>query len=513
MWVTGEYQMSTHPHTSSQHLSSVILNTSFEQVFCELITQRTGIVLQNHQLSNLHDTVRKACVHFACKDVEQLLLTLQQSEGLTTQFEYLLAGITVGESYFFRDSEQINLLRDRLLPEMISFKRTQGDFSLRIWSAGCSQGQEIYTIALLLMELIPDIHKWRIHLLGTDINSEVVAKAIRGRYSEWSFRNTPQLMRERWFIQTGREFEIHPAIKHMVHFSCLNLSADVYPSVLNATNGLDLILCRNVFIYLDTGTVQRSMTQYADCLLDQGILMLGASDPIYYRHTQLELIQSPQAGYFRKVGKRDSGIAQQVVLSIAPEENKLNAAMFSSDLPAAHPRKIASNFSSEKTNQFNISGSEDWRSVLVEVEADLLKDKENSELWQIKARALANMGSSGLALDACERSLQLDPVNKHTYLILGLILSEMDRFKEADAALRKTLYLDRSFLQGHYELGMLRVRSKDFPGALKCLENALKLAKKGGPQRELEHAAGMTYDCFAQVLQNEIAMLRVTAEK
>src|SRR5450631_2664425 len=175
------------------------LNPACEEAFCRLIAERTGILLQDHQLHNLRETVQKGSQRFGFDDSAQYLNELIISKGLTPPLEYLIAGVTVGESYFFRDKEQIDLLRFKLLPEMIAAKRASGNLSFRVWSAGCSQGQEIYTIALLLLELIPDIDLWRIHLLGTDINNEIVSKAIRGHYSEWSFRATPTAIRERWF--------------------------------------------------------------------------------------------------------------------------------------------------------------------------------------------------------------------------------------------------------------------------------------------------------------------------
>jgi chemotaxis protein methyltransferase CheR len=473
------------------------LDVACEEAFCRLIAQRTGIVLQDHQLHNLRDTTRRGCERFGYGDCAHYLHELQQSPGLTAPLEYLIAGITVGESYFFRDSEQIGLLRDTLLPEMIAAKRASGNLSLRVWSAGCSEGQEIYTLALLLHELIPDIEKWRIQLRGTDINSEVVSKAIAGRYSEWSFRATPQAVRERWFVPAGNAYEICPEIRQMVHFSYLNLAADMYPSILSETYALDLILCRNVFIYLDRQTVQRCMSQYADCLLDQGVLMLGASDPMYHRHTGLELVQTKWAGYFRKGGTQDMHADRRIAQAVAPAP----------DEPARPPAQRHA-LQPDMAGIITLLKSSDWAAALVLLDKVCQPGSESSDFWQMKAKVLANMGRAELALQACERSLQLDVVNKHSYLMQGMILVELNRGPEAEEAFRRTLYLDRSFLEAHYELAMLRVRAGDLPGALKSLANALKIAQAGDPQRELHNAAGMTYQRFAQVLQNEIEMLR-----
>ena len=488
-----------------------VLDPACEESFCRLIAQRTGILLQDHQLHNLRETVLKGCVRFGYENSTQYLHELNISHGLTSQLEYLIAGVTVGESYFFRDSEQIELLRCKLLPAMIAAKRASGNLSIRVWSAGCSQGQEIYTIALLLLELISDIDHWRIHLLGTDINNEVVSSAIRGQFSEWSFRATPPAIRDRWFERVGNEYLIDAKIKRLVRFAYLNLTEDVYPSIMSETNALDLILCRNVFIYLDRQVVQQSMAKFSDCLQEQGALLLGASDPVEFKHTKLELILTGATSYFQK--SCFFGISEFTVQSAAPISAAQNisrdadAKKTSAELSkpvAVEPRALSDQEMIEFIKQLKDS---DWALALAQVEAIFKQGKENSDLWQMKAKALANLGKTELALQACERSLQMDPANKHTYLILGLILSELDCQQEAEAAFRKTLYLDRSFLEAHYELGMLRVRAKDLPGALKSLGNALKIAQQADPDRELHNASGMTYKRFAQVLQNEIEML------
>jgi chemotaxis protein methyltransferase CheR len=507
----------------NQHGATAELDAACEELFCKLIAQRTGIVLQDHQLSNLRDTVRKGCERFTYRDAAQYLLALQQAQSLTAPLEFLIAGVTVGESYFFRDSEQIDLLRNQLLPDMIAAKRVNGDLSLRVWSAGCAQGQEIFTVALLLQELIPDIEKWRIHLLGTDINSEVVAKAMRGHYSDWSFRATPMALRERWFTRVGHDYEIHPQLMRMVRFAYLNLMADVYPSILSETNALDLILCRNVFIYLDRQAVQRSMAQYADCLQDQGVLMLGASDPMVYKHTELELVQTQLVGYFRKGCARGTGLSgyQQPAQAIPIQKNWPNV-----DVPtaASQPRADAMQTPATEARQptterknkpagemaeiITLLNGSAWAAAIALVETVCQHGGESSDLWQMKAKALASLGRLFEAQEACVRSLQLDTVNKHTYLIQGLILAELSRGQEAEHALRKALYLDHSFLEAHYEIGMLQVRARNLAAGIKSLEIALKLALAGNPERELHNASGMTYRRFAQVLQNEIEMLR-----
>lgn len=478
-----------------------------EEAFCRVIAQRTGIVLHDHQLPNLRDTIRQGCGRFGFSGCIQFLQSLEASHGPTAELEFLIAGVTVGESYFFRDSEQIALLRDSLLPQLIAAKRDAGDLSLRIWSAGCSMGQEIYTIALLLHELIPDISSWRLHLLGTDINTGSVSSAIHGRYSEWSFRATPPALRERWFTRVGAEYDLRPEVRQMVKFSYLNLTADVFPSILGETNALDIILCRNVFIYLDREVICRIMAQFAECLNTDGVLMMGASDPVDMQCAGLEWQHDGQAAYFRKRAITAAREPAPVLppLSLPATTLPPVGGAVADDARAFVPKPGHSAGESSVVLKMRQG---DWSGVVALVDEISRQGEESSMLQQMKAQALANMGRADLAHAACLSSLRLDPVNKHTYLIQALILGELGRTRDKEEALRKALYLDHSFLEAHYELGILRIYAGRLESGIKSLENALKLAQEGNPQRPLHNASGMTYQRFAQVLQGEIEIYR-----
>src|SRR5205085_1716639 len=120
---------------------------------------------------------------------------------------------------------------------------------LRVWSAGCATGEEAYSLAILLEELLPDLAFWDVQILATDINRRSLARAQVGVYSPWSFREVPEGIQARYFTVQGRNFEVLPRIRERVSFAYLNLVEDNYPSLLNHTHDLDLILFRNVLIY------------------------------------------------------------------------------------------------------------------------------------------------------------------------------------------------------------------------------------------------------------------------
>lgn len=267
-------------------MSNNILNDikNLEPAFIELIHKRFGLVIHVNQAQRLAKTITAACNKFNYLPREYLH-QLKNCPSSSSLLADLLGSITVGESYFFRDKNQMQLLEKNILPRLI--KQNKNNLTLRIWSAGCSTGEEIYTIAMLLYELIPDIGLWNLHLLGTDINVNALEKAALGSYGQWSMRSIPEKYIQRFFLKNQRTYLLSPKICNLVHFKYLNLSDNSYPSIINGINKIDLILCRNVLIYFDNDLVAKIMKKLGACMAEGAYLLLGASDPIITAETNL----------------------------------------------------------------------------------------------------------------------------------------------------------------------------------------------------------------------------------
>lgn len=513
------------PPTAIDNHAAFLLTPALEEALCRFITQRTGIVIQDHQLKNLREVVAQACRRYGHASASEFLAAMETSLLVTPELEFLIAGITIGESYFFRDEESMNLLREELLPRLIAQKRASGNLSLRIWSAGCSMGQEIYTLAMMLEDLLPDRKSWNLHLLATDINTEALHLGIHGQYDNWSFRAMPPAVRERFFVPAGRAFEIRPAIRQCVKFAYLNLAEDPFPSVLSETHHMDLILCRNVFIYLAPQVAQRIMAKFADALVDDGLLLLGPSDLVTWSAPDFECVHGSNTFYFRR---EDRAAAVRKAAAVAPANQVApgkpsNAATGNAATGPGAPLRPdqahtqlhdrpSGKIPGDKANQacdFDevtaLLRTERWREALALL-ARWPADQASARIAYCQASALANLGEMDKALQACATGLQLDPMEKHVHLIQGIVLNELDRLAEAIAALRKAIYLDHQFLEAHYHLGLLQMRNGQTAAGRKSLHNALQLAMQGDPRRELHNALGMTYRRFADILRNEIEM-------
>lgn len=187
--------------------------------------------------------------------------------------------ITPEKSNFLRDKGQIALLKNRLLPAIIAQKKQlllqpkALKPSLRIWSASCSTGEEVYSIAIVIKELISDLHNWHILILGTDINLESIAKAQKGVYDSWSFRMVELELIKRYFKPHQQSWEVMESIRSMVQFRAGNLIKDNFPQPFVDLHSMDVIICRNVFICFDSKAIAMTLDEFYHTLNSVGYLI------------------------------------------------------------------------------------------------------------------------------------------------------------------------------------------------------------------------------------------------
>jgi chemotaxis protein methyltransferase CheR len=188
--------------------------------------------------------------------------------------------LTVGETYFFRDPAVFMAMEEKFLPELA--RRKRGKKELRIWSAGCSTGEEPYSIAISLLRAIPELNSWSLRLFASDINTRSLEKALAACYGSWSFRTTPEDFLDLYFQSriSGdvQEHVLKERVRKLVQFDYLNLAEDLYPSAKTNTEEMDIIFCRNVLIYFTQQKCKFIADRLSDCLVPGGLLVTSASD-------------------------------------------------------------------------------------------------------------------------------------------------------------------------------------------------------------------------------------------
>src|SRR4030043_136497 len=201
------------------------------QRLSDYLTARVGLQFAKRNWKELQQKMTPAMTDFGFDRVEEFIEGLLSLSPTQNQIEILASHLTVGETYFFRERRTFEILEQSLLPGLIAARR-KTEKRLRFWSAGCSTGEEPYSLAILLDKLIPDLKDWNVTILATDINTGAIRKGEEGIYSDWSFRDNPPWFKEHYFEKVdGNHYRLLPRIRKMVTFSYLNLSEDHYPAL------------------------------------------------------------------------------------------------------------------------------------------------------------------------------------------------------------------------------------------------------------------------------------------
>jgi chemotaxis protein methyltransferase CheR len=241
----------------------------------ELMHLRAAIVLERGKeylaLSRLEPVARD----HGLTTVSQLVDKLRTRELTSALHDQVVDALTTNETTFFRDYNPWESLRTLVMPALLARKeRTR---TLAIWSAGCSSGQEPYSIAMSIREHFPELLTWQLSILGTDISGSVLDRARAGRYGQLEVnRGLPAHLLVRHFTRAGMEWEIEEPIRRMVRFERHNLN-EPWPSM----PPFDLVLMRNVMIYFETEAKRQVLAKMHDQLAPHGYLLLGASETTY----------------------------------------------------------------------------------------------------------------------------------------------------------------------------------------------------------------------------------------
>lgn len=206
--------------------------------------------------------------------------------------------LTTNETYFCREDFQLRAFRDELLPLLAEANRSKR--RLAVWSAGCSTGEEAYTIAILLHQS-GLFDGWDVRVLGSDISKRCVTAARRGIYRDSSFRSMPAEMRLQYFKERPDGAHVVDRIRELCHFAQLNLLDEDKARLLGR---VDVIFCRNVFIYFDSHARRRVITAFHERLHPGGILLLGHSESLLNVSTAFELLHLKEDLVYRKPGAR-----------------------------------------------------------------------------------------------------------------------------------------------------------------------------------------------------------------
>ncbi len=273
----------------------------------DLIYQISGIYQPQEKLYLLASRCARRMTALNAKTPSDYLGYLTVRGNRDAELRLLLNEITVGETYMFRSVPQLEALRNVILPQLVQAKSAMGFKRLRLWSAGCSTGEEPYTLAMFLLEESANLLAgWTFDILATDLNDNSVAAAKAGIYGEYSLRNTSEVLRKKYFkTYDEKRLQATDQLKSIIRFDRINLSDDCKMTFLK---GLDLIFCCNVLIYFDLNSKRKVTQHFYSNLLPGGYLFLGHAESLYQVDDNFRLMHFPGAiGYWKPSGTTAMG--------------------------------------------------------------------------------------------------------------------------------------------------------------------------------------------------------------
>lgn len=485
--------------------------------FNEFIAANVGLHFPQDRWQDLMRGINSAAQDSGATDAKSFIERLMSRSLSKRDIEILASHLTVGETYFFRDEKTFAALEEHILHKLIR-RRQNGEKCLRIWSAGCCTGEEPYSIMMLLSRLLPDLGDWRVTLLATDINPCFLEKAASGIYGEWSFRATPLKIREQYFTKTDKgRFEIDPRIRKRVTFSYLNLAEDVYPSLLNNTNAMDIIFCRNVLMYFSPKTAQKVICNFHRCLVEGGLLIVSPIESPQGLSCEFAREHYPGVVFYRK-NSNQSHITESAIPLPWAEETGIPFLPFLDGITNASIEPLPDTDSiTRQVNEVTDSetaapppGPLEQARVLfdqgcyeeaTEKLCIAVQDPDNIEAIMLLARTLANQGRLSEAIAWCEKAVAADKLNPASRYLLAVILQEQGQVTDAIAALKLALYLDPDFALASFALGNLVRRQGRRQESERYLQYALKILDGYPQDHRLAEAEGMTVGRLREVIR------------
>ena len=265
----------------------------------DLIYQVSGIYQPEEKLYLLASRCARRMSAVNVKTPAEYLEHLTTRGNREAELRLLLNEITIGETYMFRSQPQLDALRNVILPQMLQAKSAMGFKRLHLWSAGCSTGEEPYTLAMFLLEESQKLLAgWTFDILASDLNDRSVEAAKTGIYGEYALRSTSEALRKKYFRpHDDKRLQVCDQLKAQIRFERVNLNDD---SRMTFLKGMDLIFCCNVLIYFDLSSKRKVMQHFYSNLLPGGYLFLGHAESLYQVDDRFHLVHFPGAiGYWK----------------------------------------------------------------------------------------------------------------------------------------------------------------------------------------------------------------------
>jgi chemotaxis protein methyltransferase CheR len=464
-------------------LQTDLSREDFER-FVGYIREHSGIHVEESRADALRISLVTRATRFGLDSFDRYYELLAADEG---EFRELMNLITINETSFFRFAAQFEALRTVVVPEILD-ARSSAVRSFRAWSAGCSTGEEPYSIAMTLLDAGIESLGHRAEVLGTDVSTSALERAESGVYPPRALLNVPREVVTHYFEPTATGHRVTDQVRRVVDFRYQNLIREPYPTA--TMGGWDVIFCRNVTIYFRIESTRRVIDNLFESLNPGGYLFIGHSETLTGITDRFETVEIGGVFLHRKPLATTSMSFPELVetrlrkgTDAKPVEETPRVRPRDSRKPPASREPVPARSRVADTDELLDSAREASvagrpHEVLEAVRGVLESEPGNAEAYLLAARAYADNGDFDDALGSAREALRLDPLLAPARYILGLIHLRTGQTDEAIAEFKRTVYADDTFVLAHLNLGNLCRARGEYAEACREYEDARRALER-----------------------------------
>jgi chemotaxis protein methyltransferase CheR len=492
-----------------------------------VMSEQLGFAFECDRREQLAAAAAARAAELGLGGVDAYLERLQAPASRRDEVARLAEAVTVTETFFFRNPDQLAALVEAVLPE----RTRQSAQRLRILCAGCASGEEPYSVAIALREAVPELDAWNVQILALDVNREMLAKAQRAVYSPWSLRATPEPIKRRYFKGSGRELELDPEVRKLVTFREHNL-AEHDPLFYRAL-ACDVILCRNVIMYFTPDAVARVVTRLTQALLPGGFLFLGHAETLRGLSHDYHLCHTHETFYYQR---KEAGVPQSVRFApsrpaAAAEPEELPAVVedttswFEAIQRATHRVAALTTGGAHRPSTGGEEGrplapsSAELGPVLELMRRERFADArallealppaagKHPDALLFSAVLLTNDGRVADAERACERLLELDELHAGAHYLKALCREHAGDTRGALEHDEVAVHLDPTFAMPHLHAGLMARRAGNALVARRELGQAQALLEREETSRLVLFGGGFSREALTALCRTELGKL------
>lgn len=472
---------------------TAIIDRSALESLRSVVAQRFGLRCEESDLDHLASIFRQRMREAHSADASSYALRLASDR---TELRALAPLLTVGETSFMRNADNFRVLGELALPERARVRGAER--RLRILSAGCASGEETYSLAVIVGEH-PELRGWDVRITGIDVNPAAIELARRARYSDWSLRDTPAALREKYFRPAGRDHLLVDEVKQLVAFEERNL-VDEDP-VFWRPESFDVVFCRNVLMYFTPDAMQAIVARIVRSLAPGGFLFLGYAENLRGIVKDLHLRHSNETFFYQRRTAEEQA-AHEREASAEPwydavGRSSARVASLTQPPPESQPRlDIATGLQLlQRERQGEVK-------EVVKVLPPETNGDPDAQL--LRAVLLTNAGRFHDAEEVCRRLLERDELNAGAHYLMALARDHEGDLSGAVEHDETAIYLDPTFAMPRLHLGLVAKRRRDLPTTRRAIGEALQLLAREDASRIVLFGGGFTREALLEFCGAEL---------